>query len=790
MTSTLKDFEIIKDVGKGSFATVSIVKRKLDDKIYAMKRVKIGTMATKEKENALNEVRLLASVTSKQVIGYKEAFLDEETQTLNIIMEYADDEDLDKKIKTRLKNNYPFKEDEIWFFTIQIIKGIKSLHDKNIMHRDLKSANIFLTKDGGVKIGDLNVSKLIKDKLAHTQTGTPYYASPEVWADISYDYKADIWSVGCIVYEMCCLRTPFKAKGLSELFEVVSKGKYSPIPEYYSKELSDLISKLLTVNPVDRISCDEILELDYIKEKIAFFKDNKKLKESSKKNKEESIMLSTIKFSNNLNDIQLPKKTGYYDEFSETGSSLIKSMNDSKFESKISKGSNEQKSEKSDIFDGIPYKEVRNVLEDDSGKKVYTKVGSGRSIKNDEVVSTYKPTIKTPVKEKSQLSSNSNVKMTKNKSTDNMISSSNIGNSNAKLITPTKKIISSSITQPKSIQVNQASSGTLTPKIEPNKTPQNKSTRNDKVITSGNSKDFISSNITIEIKKGVEDLRSKTPQEVKAKLGIKTPNKNEKLIDLNQKSLINKISAYSQKAIGDKKPFINKPSTLSSSNFDNKSQKSSGSTKNKDSNKIVNAKNIINKLNNNKNNGLIANNNNYYNKQQKPLNTMTSTNESYIQYPQTISIQSQPMSNYSKQINLTSDRGCILSNMQNVNLNTNYQNYLNNNNQVTKDRCNSGQYQKSNYSVNNVSNYSENRYYMNNNSQINTNNTSYTNSQPSTPGIIKGIIKANNVYSPSLNTDTSQNHQHISINNASKYSGNSLNLVNKSGIKSLKYSGK
>eukprot|EP00340_Litonotus_pictus_P001762 CAMPEP_0170518360 /NCGR_PEP_ID=MMETSP0209-20121228/4064_1 /TAXON_ID=665100 ORGANISM="Litonotus pictus, Strain P1" /NCGR_SAMPLE_ID=MMETSP0209 /ASSEMBLY_ACC=CAM_ASM_000301 /LENGTH=150 /DNA_ID=CAMNT_0010803889 /DNA_START=118 /DNA_END=567 /DNA_ORIENTATION=+ len=150
-------------------------------------------MGTKEKENALNEVRLLASIYSKQVIGYKEAFFDEETQSLNIIMEYADDEDLDKKIKQRQKSNYPFKEDEIWFFTIQIIKGLKALHDKNIMHRDLKSANIFLTKEGGIKIGDLNVSKLIKEKFAYTQTGTPYYASPEVWADISYDYKSDMW---------------------------------------------------------------------------------------------------------------------------------------------------------------------------------------------------------------------------------------------------------------------------------------------------------------------------------------------------------------------------------------------------------------------------------------------------------------------------------------------------------------------------------------------------------------------------------------------------------------------
>jgi NIMA (never in mitosis gene a)-related kinase len=326
MNSTIKDFEIIKEIGKGSFATVSIVRRKADKKVYAMKKVKIGTMGNKEKENALNEVRLLASINSPQVIGYKEAFFDEETQTLNIVMEYADDEDLDKKIKNRAKANYYFKEDEIWFFTIQIVKGLKSLHEKKIMHRDLKSANIFLTKTGGVKIGDLNVSKLVKEKMAYTQTGTPYYASPEVWADISYDYKSDVWSLGCIVYEMCCLKTPFRAKGLNELFEVVTKGVYSSIPEIYSEKLSDLIKKMLVVDPINRISCQEILKLDYVIEKIEFFKNNLKnnnLMESQTETND--LMLNTIKVPNNLSEIpnSLPKKTNYYDTLKEFNIDVI-----------------------------------------------------------------------------------------------------------------------------------------------------------------------------------------------------------------------------------------------------------------------------------------------------------------------------------------------------------------------------------------------------------------------------------------------------------------------------------
>ena len=189
-----------------------------------MKMVKISQLNSKEKENALNEVRILASVTHQNIIGYKQAFFDEDTRTLNIVMEYADDGDLESKIQNHIKNKSNFPEIQIWSILIQMIQGLKALHDIKIMHRDLKSANIFLIKDGTVKLGDLNVSKVIKMNLAYTQTGTPYYASPEVWADKPYDFKSDIWSVGCIIYELCTLKPPFRGSNLQELFKTVTKG--------------------------------------------------------------------------------------------------------------------------------------------------------------------------------------------------------------------------------------------------------------------------------------------------------------------------------------------------------------------------------------------------------------------------------------------------------------------------------------------------------------------------------------------------------------------------------------
>jgi NIMA (never in mitosis gene a)-related kinase len=109
----------------------------------------------------------------------------------------------------------------------------------------MKSANVFLTKSGQVKLGDLNVSKLAQNGLLSTQTGTPYYASPEVWKDKPYGEKSDIWSLGCVVYEMTTLRPPFNGKDMEMLYRKVCKGQYNPISAHFSKELSSLISKLM-----------------------------------------------------------------------------------------------------------------------------------------------------------------------------------------------------------------------------------------------------------------------------------------------------------------------------------------------------------------------------------------------------------------------------------------------------------------------------------------------------------------------------------------------------------------
>ena len=135
---------------------------------------------------------------------------------------------------------------------VHMTKGLHSLHDRKILHRDLKCANVFITLDNVYKLGDLNVSKVLKKDMALTQTGTPYYASPEVWKDKPYNAKSDMWSLGCVLYEMAALKPPFTANDLQGLYKKVCAGLFERIPMSYSNDLANVISWLLKVDPDKR----------------------------------------------------------------------------------------------------------------------------------------------------------------------------------------------------------------------------------------------------------------------------------------------------------------------------------------------------------------------------------------------------------------------------------------------------------------------------------------------------------------------------------------------------------
>ena len=313
----MDDFQTLSKLGEGAYSTVFKVKRIIDNQIYALKKVKLLNLSEKEKENSLNEVRILASVKSNFVVSYKEAFFDEKDNTLCIVMEFADRGDLYQQIVAHKKTAKFFEESDIWRIFIQLVKGLKALHDLKILHRDMKSANVFLFSNGCAKLGDLNVSKVARRGLGYTQTGTPYYASPEVWKDKPYDHKSDVWSLGCVLYEMITLRPPFRAKDMEGLFNKVCKGQFSRIPDRFSDDLFKIVQYLLQVNSIQRPSCEQILQHPIVLKRIEYFKSF-----GSEEENEDKCLLKTIHMPKNLLFLsdKLPKPN-YDKQFKNTNNS-------------------------------------------------------------------------------------------------------------------------------------------------------------------------------------------------------------------------------------------------------------------------------------------------------------------------------------------------------------------------------------------------------------------------------------------------------------------------------------
>jgi NIMA (never in mitosis gene a)-related kinase len=144
--------------------------------------------------------------------------------------------------------------------------ALKYVHSRKVIHRDLKPQNIFLTRVGVVKIGDFGVSRTLENSgdLARTRCGTPYYLSPEIWGGQAYNSQTDIWSAGCILYEMCTLQKPFQAQNVNQLLVAILQSRYQPVSSRYSDDLRSLVGRMLNQAPTDRPTAADILQLPFI----------------------------------------------------------------------------------------------------------------------------------------------------------------------------------------------------------------------------------------------------------------------------------------------------------------------------------------------------------------------------------------------------------------------------------------------------------------------------------------------------------------------------------------------
>ncbi|XP_044058568.1 serine/threonine-protein kinase Nek3 isoform X2 [Siniperca chuatsi] len=191
------------------------------------------------------------------IVAFREAF--EADDLLCIIMEYCSGGDLLQRI--RQQKTKQFCVDDILRWFAQMCAAAEYIHDKRVLHRDLKSKNIFLTDKGTIKLGDFGSACILNSSkaYAHTYVGTPYYVAPEIWDNKPYNNKSDVWSLGCVLYELCTLRHPFQASSWKSLILKVCRGAYPPLPNHLPYELQYLVKQMFKTNPNDRPSLHTIL---------------------------------------------------------------------------------------------------------------------------------------------------------------------------------------------------------------------------------------------------------------------------------------------------------------------------------------------------------------------------------------------------------------------------------------------------------------------------------------------------------------------------------------------------
>ena len=203
LTINSKEYKIIEIIGRGGFGIV--YKLEKHNEYFAFKKISIANLLIEEVNKFLEEAKILATFNNEYIVKYYYSFI--EKDYFNILMEFAGNSNLKQFIKNYRNKNQLIEEKIIIDIITQICLGLKEIHQNNIIHRDLTPENIFINENNKIKIGDFGVSKRLNtnNQYAITGTGKHHYNAPEIEKGEKYDYRADMYSLGCIIYELFTL---------------------------------------------------------------------------------------------------------------------------------------------------------------------------------------------------------------------------------------------------------------------------------------------------------------------------------------------------------------------------------------------------------------------------------------------------------------------------------------------------------------------------------------------------------------------------------------------------------
>ena len=265
-------YDLIEIIGQGMYGKVYKALNKFENKFYAIKTMNFKNITPKERLNIDTEINLLQELKHPNIVLYKESFIDE-NQNLNIVTTFCEGGDLYQKIFKSQKTY--FQEKEIINALIQLLLGLSYIHDKKIVHRDIKTKNIFIQNENTLRIGDFGIAKIFnsnknsKNTNLNKMVGTPLYMAPECFKqNKKYSYKSDIWSLGCCIYEMCNLKHAFEGQFFPAVSIKISEGKRLPLNKIYSKELRNVIDNMLNLNPRNRPTIASLIEKTFLKKYV------------------------------------------------------------------------------------------------------------------------------------------------------------------------------------------------------------------------------------------------------------------------------------------------------------------------------------------------------------------------------------------------------------------------------------------------------------------------------------------------------------------------------------------
>ena len=262
-----ENYELFEIIGKGMYGKVYKALNKKENKYYAIKCLNIKDITEKERHNIETEVNLLKELKHPNIVLYKDSFIDQNKE-LNIVTTFCEGGDMYKKI-FKEKNTY-FEENTIINWLVQLLLGLSYIHDKKIVHRDIKTKNIFIQNDNTLRIGDFGIAKIFdQTQTINKIVGTPLYMAPECFKQSKkYSFKSDIWSLGCCVYEMCNLKHAFEGQYFPAVSVKISEGKRAPLNKRYSSDLKSLVDSMLDLNHRHRPTIANILERPFMKGKV------------------------------------------------------------------------------------------------------------------------------------------------------------------------------------------------------------------------------------------------------------------------------------------------------------------------------------------------------------------------------------------------------------------------------------------------------------------------------------------------------------------------------------------